>query len=82
MPQREDQAPAPLSPYAVLKLAGEQYAKVWHRLYGVEAVGLRYFNVFGPHQDPLSKAKRQLGYVPLVAFDEGLARAVEFYRSL
>ena len=182
LPQREDQAAAPLSPYAVSKLAGEQYARVWHRLYGVEAVGLRYFNVFGPHQDPLStyaqvvprfilaslrgepleihgdgaqsrdfayvdnvveanllafrapdvggevfnvgsgertsllefvarlqtivgraltrrhvagragdvrhtladlsKAKRQLGYVPLVTFDEGLARAVEYYRSL
>jgi UDP-glucose 4-epimerase len=182
LPQREDQAPAPLSPYAVSKLAGEQYAKVWHRLFGVEAVGLRYFNVFGPHQDPLStyaqvvprfilaglrgepleihgdggqsrdfayidnvveanllaasapdvggevfnvgsgertsllelvarlekilgralprrhaggragdvrhtladlsKAKRLLGYTPLVGFDEGLARTVEYYRSL
>lgn len=182
LPQREDQPPAPLSPYAVSKLATEHYARVWHRLYGVEAVGLRYFNVFGPRQDPmstyaqviprfilaglrnealeihgdgaqsrdfayidnvveanllaarapdaggeafnvgsgertsliefvgrlekilgrtlarrhtparagdvrhtladLSKAKRLLGYTPLVGFDEGLARTVEYYRSL
>jgi nucleoside-diphosphate-sugar epimerase len=182
LPQREDQVLSPLSPYAVSKLAGEQYATVWHRLYGVETVGLRYFNVFGPRQDPhstyaqvvprfilaslrgesleihgdgaqsrdftyvdnvveanllaarapdvggeavnvgsgertsllefvaglerivghalsrhhtpvragdvrhtladLSKGKRLLGYTPLVGFDEGLARAVEYYRSL
>jgi UDP-N-acetylglucosamine/UDP-N-acetyl-alpha-D-glucosaminouronate 4-epimerase len=55
LPKREDQVPAPISPYAVSKLAGEQYALVWHRLYGVETVGLRYFNVFGPHQDPASE---------------------------
>jgi nucleoside-diphosphate-sugar epimerase len=36
-------------------VAGEQYAAVWHRLYGVETVGLRYFNVFGPRQDPASE---------------------------
>jgi UDP-glucose 4-epimerase len=55
LPKREDQPPAPISPYAVSKAAGEQYAAVWHRLYGVETVGLRYFNVFGPRQDPESK---------------------------
>jgi UDP-glucose 4-epimerase len=55
LPKREDQAPAPISPYAVSKAAGEQYASVWHRLYGVETVGLRYFNVFGPRQDPASE---------------------------
>jgi UDP-glucose 4-epimerase len=54
LPKREDQPPAPLSPYAVSKAAGEQYGLVWHRLYGVETVGLRYFNVFGPRQDPMS----------------------------
>ena len=54
LPKREDQPPAPISPYAVSKAAGEQYAAVWHRLYGVETVGLRYFNVFGPRQDPSS----------------------------
>ena len=55
MPKREDQTPAPISPYAVSKAAGEQYARVWTQLYGVETVGLRYFNVFGPRQDPKSE---------------------------
>jgi UDP-glucose 4-epimerase len=55
LPKHEDQSPAPLSPYAVSKLTGEQYGRVWHRLYGVETVGLRYFNVFGPRQDPASE---------------------------
>jgi UDP-glucose 4-epimerase len=55
LPKREDQPPAPISPYAVSKAAGEQYASVWSRLYGVETVGLRYFNVFGPRQDPASE---------------------------
>jgi UDP-glucose 4-epimerase len=55
LPKREDQRPSPVSPYAVSKAAGEQYAAVWTRLYGVETVGLRYFNVFGPRQDPASE---------------------------
>jgi UDP-glucose 4-epimerase len=55
LPKREDQPPAPISPYAVSKAAGEQYAAVWTRLFGVETVGLRYFNVFGPRQDPKSE---------------------------
>jgi UDP-N-acetylglucosamine/UDP-N-acetyl-alpha-D-glucosaminouronate 4-epimerase len=55
LPKQEDQAPAPISPYAVSKLAVEHYATVWHRLYGLETVGLRYFNVFGPRQDPTSQ---------------------------
>jgi UDP-glucose 4-epimerase len=55
LPKREAHAPAPISPYAVSKAAGEQYARVWSRLYGVETVGLRYFNVFGPRQDPASE---------------------------
>ncbi len=55
LPKREDQPPAPISPYAVSKTAGEQYAAVWSRLYGVQTVGLRYFNVFGPRQDPASE---------------------------
>ena len=55
LPKREEQAPSPISPYAVSKAAGEQYAAVWSRLYGVETVGLRYFNVFGPRQDPASE---------------------------
>jgi UDP-glucose 4-epimerase len=55
LPKREDQVPAPISPYAVSKAAGEQYGQVWQRLYGVQTVGLRYFNVFGPRQDPASE---------------------------
>ena len=55
LPKREDHLPAPISPYAVSKAAGEQYARVWSQLYGVETVGLRYFNVFGPRQDPASE---------------------------
>jgi UDP-glucose 4-epimerase len=55
LPKREDQAPAPISPYAVSKLAAEHYGRVWHQLYGIETVGLRYFNVFGPRQDPASE---------------------------
>jgi nucleoside-diphosphate-sugar epimerase len=49
--QAEDHAPAPVSPYAAAKLAGEQYCRIFSRLYGLETVCLRYFNVFGPRQD-------------------------------
>jgi nucleoside-diphosphate-sugar epimerase len=52
MPRRETQAVAPLAPYAVSKLAAEQYCMVANRVFGVETVALRYFNVFGEHQDP------------------------------
>ena len=55
LPKREDQPPAPVSPYAASKAAGELYARVWTKLYGVETIGLRYFNVFGPRQDPRSE---------------------------
>jgi UDP-glucose 4-epimerase len=55
LPKREEQLPAPISPYAVSKLAGEHYSTVWNRLYRVETVSLRYFNVFGPRQDPTSQ---------------------------
>lgn len=54
LPKKEDFLPAPLSPYAASKLAGEYYCQVFHRVYGLETVCLRYFNVFGPRQDPLS----------------------------
>jgi UDP-glucose 4-epimerase len=52
--KREDMAPRPLSPYAVGKLTGELYLRVFARLYGMETLTLRYFNVFGPRQDPSS----------------------------
>ena len=52
LPKREDMTPRPLSPYAVGKLAGEQYVRIFSSLYGMETLTLRYFNVFGPRQDP------------------------------
>ena len=54
MPKREDMLPNPISPYAVAKLAGEHYLSSFTRVYGLETVTLRYFNVFGPFQDPTS----------------------------
>src|SRR2546426_6388804 len=55
LPKGESMAAAPLSPYAVTKRAGELYCRVFHRIYGLETVSLRYFNVFGPGQRPDSK---------------------------
>jgi UDP-N-acetylglucosamine 4-epimerase len=52
LPKQEDLIGAPLSPYAVTKYVNELYAKVYASLYGMELIGLRYFNVFGPHQNP------------------------------
>jgi nucleoside-diphosphate-sugar epimerase len=55
LPKIEDMRPDPLSPYAVAKLVGEYYCRVFSRAYGLETVSLRYFNVFGPRQDPTSQ---------------------------
>ncbi len=55
LPKSEQQLPSPVSPYAVSKLTGEYYSKVFTELYGLETVSLRYFNVFGPRQDPTSQ---------------------------
>ena len=55
LPKVEDMLPEPLSPYAVAKLVGEYYCQVFTRVYGLETVSLRYFNVFGPRQDPSSQ---------------------------
>lgn len=54
LPKHEDLKPQPLSPYALSKLAGEHYIDICHHVYGLEAVSLRYFNIFGPRQDPES----------------------------
>jgi UDP-glucose 4-epimerase len=55
LPKTEEMLPNPISPYAVAKLAGEHYMRVFSRVYGLETVVLRYFNVFGPYQDPTSQ---------------------------
>jgi len=55
LPKREDMTPNPLSPYAVSKLTGEHYLKVFSDVYGLKTLSLRYFNVFGPRQDPKSE---------------------------
>ena len=55
LPKRESMEPSPISPYGVTKLVGELYAQVCGRVYGLENVSLRFFNVFGPRQDPTSQ---------------------------
>ena len=55
LPKTEEMKPSPLSPYAVSKLAGEYYMGVFSSVYGVKTLSLRYFNVFGPRQDPKSE---------------------------
>jgi len=55
LPKVETMAPSPLSPYAVGKLVGEYYCSVFSSVFGLETISLRYFNVFGPHQDPASQ---------------------------
>ncbi|MBM3307072.1 MAG: SDR family oxidoreductase [Candidatus Eisenbacteria bacterium] len=64
LPKREGMTPAPESPYAAGKLAGEHYCRVFSLLYGLPCVALRYFNVFGPRQDPSSQ---YAAVVPLFA---------------
>ncbi|MEA1905709.1 MAG: SDR family oxidoreductase [Euryarchaeota archaeon] len=54
LPKREDMMPDPRSPYAVAKLTGEYYCRVFNEIYGLKTVALRYFNVYGPRQDPAS----------------------------
>jgi UDP-glucose 4-epimerase len=55
LPKREEMPPNPMSPYALQKFVGERYCQLYFRLYGLETVCLRYFNVFGPSQDPYSE---------------------------
>ncbi len=78
VPKDEQMLPTPESPYAISKLAGEQYCRVYSNLHGLETVCLRYFNVYGPRQDPASPysgvisifARRMLdGQAPLVHGD-------------
>lgn len=55
LPKREDMLPSTISPYAVTKLAGEYYCQAFHKAYGLPTICLRFFNVFGPRQDPNSQ---------------------------
>jgi dTDP-glucose 4,6-dehydratase len=79
LPKTEDMAPNPLSPYAVSKVAGEYYMNVYHRLYGIETIVLRYFNVYGPYQDPNSEysgviakfIKAFMNNQPITVFGDG-----------
>jgi UDP-glucose 4-epimerase len=81
LPKHEGMLPAPMSPYGLEKLASEHYLAVFGRLYGVETVALRYFNVFGPRQDPASPysgvisifADRARHGLPLTIFGDGAA---------
>jgi len=80
LPKREDMAPSPIAPYGVEKITGEYYVLAWPKLYGVEGVALRYFNVFGPRQDPRSPysgvisifADRAQTARPITIFGDGL----------
>ena len=75
LPKHEDMLPRPLSPYAFSKLAGEHYLRIFHQLYGLKTYALRYFNVFGPRQDPASD---YAAVIPLFirAFKEGKAPTI------
>jgi nucleoside-diphosphate-sugar epimerase len=54
LPKKEEMSPSPLSPYALQKYVGERYCQLFHQLYGMETLSFRYFNIFGPRQDPSS----------------------------
>jgi UDP-glucose 4-epimerase len=79
LPKHEQMPPNPITPYAVAKLAGELYLAAFTRVYGLETVVLRYFNVFGPHQDPTSHysgvlaifCRRMLAGEPITIFGDG-----------
>ncbi|MDX6296298.1 MAG: UDP-N-acetylglucosamine/UDP-N-acetylgalactosamine 4-epimerase [Nocardioidaceae bacterium] len=90
MPKHEDLAPAPMSPYAVSKLAGEGYCRSFHTVYGLSTVAVRYFNVFGARQDPLSQYAAVIprfilaglrGHAPLVFGDGEQSRDFTFVEN-
>ncbi|MFA5309042.1 MAG: SDR family oxidoreductase [Dehalococcoidales bacterium] len=90
MPQREDMLPMPLSPYAVTKLAGEYYCDVFKKAYRLDTVSLRFFNVYGPRQDPNSQyaaaipkfiTKVLSGQAPVIFGDGGQTRDFIFVRD-
>jgi UDP-glucose 4-epimerase len=73
LPQREDAPPSPIAPYGVAKLAAERYCSTFSRAFAIETVALRYFNVFGPRQNPLSQYAAVVAkFIHLVAAGEPL----------
>jgi UDP-glucose 4-epimerase len=91
LPKREDMKPDPKSPYAVTKLAGEYYCGIFNEIYGLKTVCLRYFNVYGPKQDPSSDYAAvipkfvnciQAGESPIIYGDGGQTRDFTFVRDV
>ena len=90
LPKHEQMLPDPISPYAVAKLTGEYYMKSFARVYGMETVSLRYFNVFGPYQDPSSQysgvlalfcSKMLAGQTPTIYGDGSTSRDFTFIEN-
>jgi nucleoside-diphosphate-sugar epimerase len=91
LPKRESMNPNPLSPYAAQKLMGEHYLRIFREVYGLETVALRYFNVFGPRQDPKSTYAAVIpafvtavlsGTAPVVHGDGGQTRDFTFVENV
>lgn len=91
LPKREDMMPGPMSPYAVGKITGEYYARVFSELYGLRTVCLRYFNVYGPRQDPASEYSAVIpifisrilaGKAPVIFGDGNQTRDFAFVRDV
>lgn len=91
LPKHEDMTPNPISPYAVSKLSGEKYCSVFNKVYGLETVALRYFNVFGPRQDPESQYSAVIpkfintimgGNAPIIYGDGETSRDFTFVRNV
>ncbi|HEX5735807.1 MAG TPA: SDR family oxidoreductase [Blastocatellia bacterium] len=91
LPKVEEIKPQPLSPYALSKLAGEHYIRIFNHVYGFEAVSLRYFNIFGPRQDPESQyaaviprfvTALQTGNQPIIYGDGGQSRDFTYVENV
>lgn len=91
LPKKEAQAPAPVSPYAVTKLTGELYCRIFYQLFGLETFSLRYFNVFGPRQVPDSSyaavipsfiSALMLGQPPMIYGDGQQSRDFNYFADV
>ena len=91
LPKREDMPPNPQSPYALTKLVGEYYCRIFHQVYSLPTVCLRYFNVYGPRQDPTSQyaaviprfiARVSRGNPPIIYGDGNQTRDFTFIRDV